>query len=73
VKARPRRVGPITGDASGIGRATAEQLAAVGAAIGSVELDQAKAKATIEAIAPANPRSLGSPARSPGLRHCDRA
>jgi NAD(P)-dependent dehydrogenase (short-subunit alcohol dehydrogenase family) len=71
VKAGPFRVAPITGGASGIGRTTARPRAA--ADIGMVDLDQAEATATIEAIAPAHPRSSGAPARSPGLRHCDLA
>ena len=44
------RVALITGGASGIGRATAEALAAAGADIGIVDLDQEKATHAIEAI-----------------------
>ena len=44
------RAALITGGAAGIGRATAEALAAAGADVGIVDLDQAKASAAIEAI-----------------------
>jgi NAD(P)-dependent dehydrogenase (short-subunit alcohol dehydrogenase family) len=44
------QVALVTGGASGIGRATADALAAAGADIGIVDLDQEKATAAIEAI-----------------------
>jgi len=48
------RVAPITGGAAGIGRATAEALAAAGADVGIVDLDQARASAAIEATTAAH-------------------
>jgi NAD(P)-dependent dehydrogenase (short-subunit alcohol dehydrogenase family) len=48
------RVALITGGASGIGRATADALAAAGADIGIVDLDEAEARAAVAALTTAH-------------------
>jgi len=52
------KVAVVTGGASGIGRATAELLAAQGAAVMIVDLDESNAGAAADAIAASGGRAL---------------
>jgi 3-oxoacyl-[acyl-carrier protein] reductase len=53
------RVAVVTGASRGIGAAIAKRLAASGAAVGVVDLDEATAGETVEAIASAGGRAVG--------------
>ena len=53
------RVAIVTGAARGIGAAIAQRLAASGAAVGVIDLNEADTAATVEAITAAGGRALG--------------
>src|SRR5690606_35141331 len=55
----PRRVAIVTGGARGIGAATARRLAAEGRAVGVVDLNEADAKKTADAIAADGGEAVG--------------